>query len=305
MGIEFHSWISDQISPNEIRLIKRVGGMEAKPTAFQSMEFVPSAAYGDILLLDSTIQSAEADEYLYHEALVHPAMITHPQPQRILILGGGEGATQREVLKHPSVKTVVVVDLDQELVEFCQEKLTSWHQGTFSDPRLTLLHTDGRAYLEQNEAKFDVIILDITDALVEGPAIALYTKEFYALCQQRLTENGVLAVQGFALSPMHWTEHATIRNTISTSFATVRSYTVFVPSFACTWGFIIATNGIDSVTLSSDTIKLRIQERNLADRLKAYDPFMHMGMFGLPKDLQFHLAQPGNILEDGKPLVFD
>ena len=123
MGIEFHSWISDQISPNEIRLIKRVGGMEAKLTAFQSMEFVPSAAYGDILLLDSTIQSAEADEYLYHEALVHPAMITHPQPQRILILGGGEGATQREVLKHPSVKTVVVVDLDQELVEFCQQKL--------------------------------------------------------------------------------------------------------------------------------------------------------------------------------------
>jgi spermidine synthase len=83
---------------------------------------------------------------------------------------------------------------------------------------------------------------------------------------------------------MHWAEHATIRNTISTSFATVRSYTVFVPSFACTWGFIIATNDTDPATLSPDTIKSRIQERNLADKLKAYDPFMHMGMFGLSKD---------------------
>lgn len=305
MGIEFYSWITDQISPNEIRLLQRVGGMEAKQTVFQSMEFAKSAAYGDILLLDSTIQSAQSDEYLYHEALVHPAMITHPDPQRVLVIGGGEGATQREVLKHPSVKTVVVVDLDEELVEFCKQKLSDWHQGTFSDLRLTLLHTDGRAYLEQNDARFDVIILDITDALVDGPAIALYTKEFYALCQQRLTENGVLAVQGFALSPMHWVEHATIRHTISTSFAVVRSYTAFVPSFACTWGFIIATNGIDPAILSPETIQLRIQERNLADRLLAYDPLMHMGMFGLSKDLRLHLAQPGNILEDGKPLVFD
>lgn len=302
MGIEFHSWISDQISPDEIRLIKRAGDMEAKPTKFQAMEFVKSAAYGDILLLDSTIQSAASDEYLYHEALVHPAMITHPQPQRVLIVGGGEGATQREVLKHP-IETVVVVDLDDELVEFCQQKLNSWHQGTFSDPRLTLLHTDGRAYLEENEAKFDVIILDITDALVDGPAIALYTKEFYALCQQRLTENGVLAVQAFALSPLHWSEHAIIRQTIATVFATVQSYTVFVPSFACTWGFAIATSGSDPAMLSKETIAQRIQQRNLADKLVAYDEVMHQGMFGLPKDLRNNLTQPGNILEDG--VVFD
>ena len=305
MSIEFHSWISDQISPNEIRLLQRVGGMEAKPTKFQSMEFAKSAAYGDILLLDSTIQSAEADEYLYHEALVQPAMITHPDPQRVLVIGGGEGATQREVLKHPSVNTVVMVDLDAELVEFCQEKLPSWHQGTFSDPRLTVLHTDGRAYLEQNADPFDIIILDLTDVLVDGPAIALYTKEFYALCQQRLTDNGVLAVQGFALSPINWTEHATIRRTIATSFPLVRSYTVFVPSFACTWGFIIATNGIDPAAITSEEICQRIKNRNLATSLKAYDEIAHLGMFGLPKDLRLNLAQPGNILEDGKPLIFD
>lgn len=305
MGIEFYSWITDQISPNEIRLLQRVGGMEAKQTVFQSLEFAKSAAYGDILLLDSTIQSAQSDEYLYHEALVHPAMITHPHPQRVLVIGGGEGATQREVLKHPSVKTVVVVDLDEELVEFCKQKLPSWHQGTFSDPRLTLLHTDGRAYLEQNDARFDVIILDITDALVDGPAIALYTKEFYALCQQRLTDNGVLAVQGFALSPMHWTEHATIRRTIGTSFRIVRSYTVFVPSFACTWGFIIATSHIDPAAFASEEIELRIKNRNLATKLKAYDQIAHLGMFGLPKDLRFNLSQPGNILEDHKPLSFE
>lgn len=302
--MEFHSWVSDQIEANEIRLLRRLGGMEAKQTPFQSMEFATTVNYGQILLLDSTIQSSQADEYLYHEALVHPAMITHPHPQRVLLIGGGEGATLREVLKHPCVDTVVMVDLDRELVEFCQQKLVSWHQGAFDDPRLTLLHTDGRAYLEQNPQKFDVIILDITDALVDGPAIALYTKEFYALCQQRLTDNGVLAIQGFLLSPLNCTEHATIRRTVASSLAVARSYTIFVPSFACTWGFIIATNGIDPATLSPSTIAGRIHERNLASQLQAYDEFLHVGMFGLPKDLRLKLEAPGNILEDGKPLVF-
>ncbi len=302
--MEFHSWVSDQIGANEIRLLRRLGGMEAKQTKFQSMEFATTVNYGQILLLDSTIQSSEADEYLYHEALVHPAMITHPHPQRVLLIGGGEGATLREVLKHPCVDTVVMVDLDRELVEFCQQKLISWHQGAFDDPRLTLLHIDGRAYLEQNPQKFDVIILDITDALVDGPAIALYTKEFYALCQQRLTNNGVLAIQGFVLSPINCTEHATIRRTVSNSLAVARSYTIFVPSFACTWGFIIATNGIDPATLAPSTIAGRIQERNLASQIQAYDEFLHVGMFGLPKNLRLKLEEPGNILEDGKPLVF-
>ncbi len=305
MSIEFHSWISDQISPNEIRLLQRLGGMEAKPTKFQSMEFAKTVAYGHILLLDSTVQSAEADEYLYHEALVHPAMITHPHPQRVLLIGGGEGATLREVLKYQSVTTVVMVDIDQELVEFCRQKLRSWHQGAFDDPRVTLLHTDGRAYLEEHTGKFDVIILDITDALIDGPAIALYTKEFYALCQKRLADKGVLVVQSFALSPMHWSEHATIRRTVGCSFAIVHSYTIFVPSFACTWGFIIATNSLDPATLSLDEISHCIRDRDLADKLKAYDEVAHVGMFGLPKDLRLNLALPGNILEDDRPIVFD
>ena len=166
------------------------------------------------------------------------------------------------------------------------------------------MHTDGRAYLEQNADPFDIIILDITDALVDGPAIALYTKEFYTLCQQRLTDNGVLAVQGFALSPMNWSEHATIRRTIATSFSLVRSYTVFVPSFACTWGFIIATNGIDPAAFAPEEISQRIKNRNLASKLKAYDEIGHLGMFGLPKDLRLNLLQPGNIIEDGT-LIFD
>jgi spermidine synthase len=293
MSLEFSSWLSDQTTPDEIRLLRRVGGMEAKSTQFQAMEFAKTAAYGDVLVLDDTIQSAEVDEYLYHEALVQPAMITHPDPQRVLIIGGGEGATPREVLKHPNVKTLVMVDLDRELVEFCQQKLPSWHQGAFSDPRLELLHIDGRAYLAQQETKFDVIILDITDALEEGPAIALYTKQFYTLCQQRLTEQGVMVVQGFSLSPLKWTEHATIRRTIHSVFPVVRSYSIFIP-----------TNSIDPVNLSAAEIEQRIGDRNLADKLKVYDEVSHAGMFGLPKNLRLKLAQPGNILEDGKPLFF-
>lgn len=303
--MKFPSWIADQVDENEIHFIRRVGGIEAKQTKFQCIEFAESASFGDMLILDSTIQSAEVDEYLYHEALVHPGMITHPHPKRVLILGGGEGATLREVLKYPSVETVVMVDIDQELVEFCQQKMPQWHQGTFEEPRLTLLHEDGRAYLEKNEQKFDIIIVDITDALDEGPSLALYTKEFYALCKSRLTEYGVLVIQAFELSPCIWVEHGTIRRTVQKSFEFVSSYTIFVPSFICTWGFIIATNHTDPATLPSTEISKRIADRELAGKLKAYDEVTHAGMFGLPKDLRLNLAMPGSILEDGKPIIFN
>lgn len=305
MDVQFHNWLVEQTDPNEIHLYKRTSKIEAKPTKFQSVEFVESVSYGTMLVLDGAIQSAEDDEYLYHEALVHPGMITHPNPKQVLVIGGGEGATLREVFKHPTVESVVMVDIDQELVEMCQERLGSWHQGAFKNPKLTLLHEDGRAYLEKTDAQFDVIISDITDILEEGPALALYTKEFYALCRERLTPDGVLVVQALELTPTDWTEHATLARTIAASFEIVRSYIMFVPAFICTWGYLIATNSTDPAALPASEIARRIQERNLEAKLESYDEITHLGMFCLPKDLRKNLAKPGSLIEDGKPLVFD
>ena len=117
-------------------------------TRWQNVLIADTYNYDRVLMLDGAIQSAESDESLYHELLVQPAMLAHDEPRDVLIIGGGEGATLREVLSHASVRRAVMVDLDRELVELCREHLFQWHQGAFDDPRCELLAEDGRAYLE-------------------------------------------------------------------------------------------------------------------------------------------------------------
>ncbi len=302
--MEFTSWLVDQCSPDEIHMFKRSGKILAQQTQFQELQYIETKAYGGVLVLDGAVQSAQTDEYLYHEALVHPAMVAHPNPRSVLILGGGEGATLREVLKHPTVERAVMVDLDGELVEFCKLHLTSWHQGAFEDPRVELRHEDGRAYLENCQEQFDVIIFDITDGIPEGPAMGLYTKEFHTICHDRLTEDGVMAVQACRLTLTYWEEHSVIRQTLGTAFPVVRSYITFIPSFLVTWGFLMATKGVDPLQLSSETVTKRIAERGLTGQLRMYDEMAHMVLFCLPRELRRNLDKPTRILEDGKPLVF-
>jgi spermidine synthase len=300
MGIEAVSWLVDQISPDEIHMFRRDTAMQAITTAFQAVEYTRTNAFGNVLVLDGLVQSTEFDEHLYHEALVHPAMFLHPSPKRVLIIGGGEGATLREVLKHPMVEAVTMVDIDGELVEFCKQHLTSWHAGTFDDPRLTLLHEDGRAFLENTADRYDVIITDITDGLDDSPVLALYTKQFYQLCHDHLTEQGVMSVQAFTLSIQRWQEHALISRTIAAAFPIARSYTTFIPSFLLTWGFVLAAKTADPLTIDVNTIANRIAERNMADTLRVYDEVTHQAYFSLLRELRQNLAQPGGIVEDGK-----
>lgn len=151
-------------------------------TRWQNVLIADTYNYDRVLMLDGAIQSAESDESLYHELLVQPAMLAHDEPRDVLIIGGGEGATLREVLSHASVRRAVMVDLDRELVELCREHLFQWHQGAFDDPRCELLAEDGRAYLERDPSLYDVVIIDVVDMLDNGPAQALYTRHSTSCC---------------------------------------------------------------------------------------------------------------------------
>ncbi|MFN4220523.1 MAG: spermidine synthase, partial [bacterium] len=101
---------------------------------YQQIDIIESYNTGKILILNSEPQSTQVDEHIYHETLVHPAMIYHPNPKNVLIIGGGEGATLREVLKYKSVEKVIMVDIDEELNKIAREYLKEWHQNSFSDP---------------------------------------------------------------------------------------------------------------------------------------------------------------------------
>ena len=253
-----------------------------------------------MLILDGQPQSAEEDESIYHEALVHPAMMTHPHPRRVLIIGGGEGATLREVLRYGSVEQAVLVDIDRELIELCQKFLPEWHQGAFYDPRVELIFADGKAYMERTETLFDVIVLDGCDAMDNSPVLSLYTAEFYRQTRTRLAPGGVLVVQGMevcALDYDNYKDHLELREKLQQLFPIVRSYLTFVPSFWTEWGFIIASDSLDPTTISRDVLAAHLQERgpahakDLGAVLDFYDPDAHVRMFTLPKNIKAALAR--------------
>ena len=170
-------------------------------TKYQLVDIVKTRDYGLALILDGLLQSAEIDEYVYHESLVHPVMISHPNPKKVLIVGGGEGATAREVERYDMVEEIEMVDLDGELIELVKKYLP-WSREGFNDPRLKLTIMEGREYLsKQPDGKYDIIIMDATDPTEFSPAIKLYTREFYQLAFKKLKDDGILVTQ--SSSPAH------------------------------------------------------------------------------------------------------
>ncbi len=296
-------WYRETGTPYEFHSFAARSFLFTGRTAFQEVAILETQEYGKMLVIDGRTQSAEEDEYIYHEALVHPAMLTHPEPRQVLIIGGGEGASLREVLRYRTVERVVMVDIDRELVELCQKWLPEWHQGAFQDPRVELVFADGKDYIEQTSATFDVVIVDICDALEEGPALALYTESFYRGVQRRLAPGGLLVVQAMELSGLDYVDHVQVRDTLNLVFPVVRSYAIFIPSFWADWGFLIASNGVDPAGVPPDVLMDRLRTRgatgveNLAPQLDFYDPDAHVRMFALSKDVKArlnHQTLPGD-----------
>ena len=158
-------WYTETGTPREHHKFAVKSFLWTGRTAFQDVAVLDTYEYGKMLVIDGHVQSAEDDEYIYHEALVHPAMVIHPEPRSVLIIGGGEGATLREVLRYRSVEQVVMVDIDRELVELCQKLLPEWHERAFEDPRTEVVFADGKDYMERTSARFDVVVIDVCDAL--------------------------------------------------------------------------------------------------------------------------------------------
>jgi spermidine synthase len=290
-------WGAEQSDGNEIYLFAIDRTIAKARTRFQDVEIVETPNYGTMLLLDGLIQSAEDDEATYHEALVHPGMIAHAEPRDVLIIGGGEGATLREVLRYRSLRRATMVDIDGDLIELCKRHLDAWHRGSFADARAEVVINDGRAFLEQTDQSFDIVICDITDFLDHGPAMRLYTREFYQLIARRLNPGGVLIVQALETSICDWEEHSMLVRTVSQAFPIVRSYTTFVPSFLYSWGFVAASATVDPRAVAPDDVEARLAAR-LNSPLRSYDGQTHQGYFALAKDLRALLASPGPILED-------
>ncbi|PKN02070.1 MAG: polyamine aminopropyltransferase [Elusimicrobia bacterium HGW-Elusimicrobia-1] len=298
------TWLTEYFTPEEkhSHLLKQY--IVRKKTKFQNVILADSASFKRCLVLDGEMQSAEYDERIYHESLVHPAMMSCPAPRKILIMGGGEGATARELLRYKSVEKIVMVDIDGEVVEFCKKYLGKWHCGAFSDKRVELVIDDAKKYVETTEEKFDIIISDLPTPIEGGPAYALYTSEFYRTLKKKLARGGILAVQAGSGNLLQFNFHKMLFATLRSVFNDARAYYSYVPSFDVPWAFIVASDSKRRVSASAVDAKIKKLDSRKAGRLKFYDGLTHEGLFAIPKFYRDILSSEKRIISSHRPVFF-
>ncbi len=271
-------------------------------TAYQRVDILQSEEFGRCLVLDGKTQSTEFDEHVYHECLVHPALLSHADPKSVFIGGGGEGTTLREVLAHRSVQKVTMIDLDKEVVDLCRRFLPQHHQGSFEDPRVKLLHQDARGYLAETDETYDVIVLDLVDPMEGGSAYLLYTREFYETASQRLNPGGILVTQSGPAGLINYTECFTpIAQTLSGLFPEIRPYTVYVPSFMTPWGFTMAVSDPATSLPGSDDF-VQVARSRITGDLRYLDGVSCHGLFALPRYIREGIASETRTVTDDDPV---
>jgi len=295
------NWFMEFVTPSFIQQFSISDIIYSGKTEFQSVQVIDTPGFGKCLVLDGKMQCSEYDEFIYHEALVHPAMITHPGPETVFIAGGGEGATLREVLAYSTVKKVVMVDIDREVVDICKKLLPFLSQGAFDDSRVELLHTDALKYLDETKEKFDVVIIDLTEPLEEGPSYLLYTREFYRSLTEKLAPSGLVALQSGSTSMIISLGFIAVANTLRTAFPVVAPYRAEIPSFGGSWGFAVASRNLNTCELSPEEVDLRISSR-VGKKLRFYDGQTHRGIFTIPKYLREEMVREKRIITVDQPL---
>ena len=253
---------------------------------FQDIEVLDTTGFGRTLRIDDYFMTSDKDEFFYHENMIHPAAMSLNAPQRALIIGGGDGGAAEEYLKYPTMKEVVMAEIDEVVVDFCKEHLPEVHRGAFDDSRLNVLITDGKAYVEQCKDQFDLMMLDLTDPF--GPAEALYRVDFLKQCRRILGARGVLSMHLGSPIARPNVFHRIV-SSLREVFKYVRPYMVYVPLYGTAWGMATASDETDPLALSSEEIDKRIAERGIS-HLQFYNGDTHQAVFALPNYVRALLA---------------
>ncbi|HEY9031729.1 MAG TPA: polyamine aminopropyltransferase [Kangiella sp.] len=251
-------------------------------TEHQHLIIFKNEQFGNVMALDGVIQTTEKDEFIYHEMLTHVPLFAHGNAKRVLIIGGGDGGILREVLRHPEVEQVTMVEIDAAVVDMCKQYFPKHSDGAFDDPRVNLVIADGVDFIVNNAKsgdKFDVIISDSTDP--EGPGEVLFTSRFYQGCKNSLNEGGILATQN-GVSFMQIDEVKTTYNRFEAIFEDRWFYVTAVPTYI--GGNMTLSWGTDDSSLrqhSVETIRERFSKANFSTRY--YNPELHVASFALPQ----------------------
>lgn len=247
--------------------------MLSEKTPFQKIEVYETDSHGRVLLLDGLVQTTESDEFFYHEMLVHPAMMSHPQPRQILIIGGGDGGTLREVLRYP-VRRAVLVEIDARVIEACRRHFPGLALS-FGDKRAEVVVDDGNRFVRDTDLRFDVILVDSSDPV--GPSAVLHQRAFYSALKGCLRPGGVIASQAGA--PLFHLEHLRKKRIfLKKLFSFALYYLGPVPTYpGGLWCYAFLSDRVDPMN--------RLPKR-VPKKLRYYNPGVHRAAFALPEFLK-------------------
>ena len=228
--------------------------------------------------LDGYNMTSEREEFVYHENLIHPALTAHNAPKRLLIIGGGDGGSSEEALKHPSVEQVTMVEIDPDVIQVAREHFQAVNNGVFENRKLRVVVGDGMKFVSESRERYDLIVLDLNDPV--GPAEALYSMEFFQQCRTALAPGGALTLH--IGSPVARPERvAELAARLNSVFRIVRPYTMFIPLYGSLWAMAVCSDKLDPKAFTADEIDRRIEQRKLTD-LRYYNGETHEGVFALP-----------------------
>ena len=260
--------------------------VERRQTPFQVLEVFETPELGRMFRLDGANMTSERDEFFYHEPLVHPAAAAHPGPRRALVIGGGDGGSSEELLKHSTLELVHMAELDPAVIEVSKAQFAKVHRGVFANPRLKVTVGDGLEYLRTTEVRYDIVTMDLTDPV--GPSVELYTPATFALARGAMAPGGALTLH--IGSPFSHPDRvrATIGN-LRRVFARVTPYFVHIPLYGSVWGFACASDTLDPREATPRAIDQVIARRGIGD-LQYYNGEVHQAMFALPNYIRKMLA---------------
>ncbi|MCM1982553.1 spermine/spermidine synthase domain-containing protein [Lyngbya confervoides] len=302
-NLEADLWLNEVLTPYDIYSHGASAILAYRKTPYQELYIIESGSYGKGLMLDGKWQSSTKDEFIYHEGIVHPALILHQRPQKVLILGGAEGASIREVLRWKSIERVVMVDIDGEVVQACRELLPEMHQNAFDDPRVELIIDDAQNFIATTQEKWDAVISDLTDPIEQGPAYPLFTQEHYQQIQKILSPRGLLTVQSGSIIPSDLPIHARLAKTLQSVFPYTRSCMGQAPSYGLQLSYILASN-TEFPYYPNPSETNRILAEQTTGGLRYLDGDSLLGLMQTPKHVRDAIAQESEIYTLAAPPKF-
>jgi spermidine synthase len=252
--------------------------LAAIESPYQRVEVYDTHQFGRLFRLDGRLMTSEGDEFFYHECMTHTALLAHPNPRSVLVIGGGDGGSSEEIFKHPSVERIVMAELDPAVIDISRRYLGAIHKGSLDDPRMEIRLGDGYEFVKNCKEKFDLVVLDLTDP--DTPAFHLYSQEFFRMCERVLNPGGLMTMH--LGSPVY--QATTVRKNathLRNVFKHVAPLSLFIPLYGSLWCLAVASDTVNVRALTPELAAQRLRERRIGG-LKYYNAELHPALFALP-----------------------